>query len=94
MAEMVGREVYRPPEICPMRLAGTGRIFLALSGEAQEGATYKVIFEPNTLMKMNFLHSKCRGLQSIIDRPKRSPRCIADSRSAMACDATCFSFMR
>jgi len=91
---MVGRGANHPPEICPVRLVGTKsqHVFSAKGrGGTQEGATYEIIFEPNTPMIVNLLHSKCRGLQRIIDRPKRCPCCVADSWCAMARDTIRFS---
>jgi len=93
---MVGRGANYPLEICPARLVGTGsqRTFSTNGRGAQERATYEIVFEPNTPMIVNLLHPKCRGLQRIIDRPKRHTCRVADSRSAMACDTICLPVMQ
>lgn len=56
--------------------------------------TYKVVFETNALVIVDLSNSECRSLQRVIYRPKRCPRRVTNSRSAMACDTVCLSIPR
>jgi len=92
---MVGREASRPPETCLVRSVGTENQYIfSAKHRRQKEAPYKVVFEPDTPMIINFLHSECRRLQRIIDRPKRCPRCIANSGCTVTRDAPCLSVVR
>lgn len=94
-AGTVGREANRPPETCLVRSVGTeNQDGFSAKDKEQEEAPYKIVFEPDTPMVINFLHSECRRLQRIIDRPKRCPRRIANSGCTMTRDAPCFSVIR
>jgi hypothetical protein len=94
---MVARGVNCPPAIYPVRSVGAENQHTFSVKDREKiiaPTTYKIVFEPDTLVIINLSHPKCRGLQRIIDRPERRSCCVAESGSTMAGNTVCLPVVK